>query len=80
MKMVWGDRKRRANLEKHGMDFAAIDVHFFIRAAIVPARNGRLIAIADLDGPTTVVFAPLGAEAVSIISMRPASRGERRLL
>lgn len=32
------------------------------------------------DGTIAVVFATLGTEAVSVISMRPASRKERNLL
>ena len=45
------------------------------------SRQGRFKAIGWLDGaPTTVIFAPLGTEALAVISMRRASRKERTLL
>ena len=80
MKVVWDEPKRLANLKKHGLDFADLDLSFFERSVFVPAKDGRLIAIGRLTIATTVVFAPLGSEAISIISMRPASAAERSLL
>lgn len=80
MNIVWDEIKRRANLDKHGMDFADLDVTFFESAVIVPSRSGRLVAIGRLNGPTAVVFAPLGTEAISIVSMRAASVTERRVI
>lgn len=32
------------------------------------------------DGSIAVIFATLGSEAISLISMRPASKAERKLL
>ena len=67
-------------LRRRGLDFAAVTVEFLAAAAIVPSR-GRLMATGMLNGRlVTVVFAPLGAEAISIVTMRAASRRERRLL
>ncbi len=46
-----------------------------------PSRHGgeRRVAIGFLDGElVTLVFAPLGTEAVSAISLRPASNKERK--
>lgn len=82
MKMiVWDEPKRRQNLAKHSLDFADLDEEFFLQSMIVPARDGRYMAIGRLaDGTTAVVFALVGSEAVSIISMRPTSRRERSLL
>lgn len=80
MLLVWDELKRLSNLDKHGMDFDHLDLAFFESATTVPARGNRLIAIGYTNGATTVVFAMLGAEAISIISMRPASERERRLL
>lgn len=79
MKIVWDERKRAANLDKHGMDFASLTLEFFENARIGPARQDRFIAIGDLDGVAiiAVVFRPLGSEAISIISMRRASGMER---
>lgn len=82
MKIVWDDAKRLANLEKHkGYDFVDLTIEFFEAATIVPAKRGRFMAIGEFRGETIIatVFAPLGAEAISIISMRRASRKERRL-
>lgn len=82
MQIAWDEPKRAANLDKHGMDFTALTVEFFESAAIYPAKAGRLIALGRLNGRTVVavIFAPLGSEAVSVISMRRASPKERRLL
>ncbi|WP_322516429.1 BrnT family toxin [Rhodopseudomonas palustris] len=79
MKILWDEHKRVVNLERHGMDFADLDETFFERSAIAPAKLGRLIAVGRLrSGVIVVVFVELGTEAVSVISMRPASRKERR--
>lgn len=64
-----------------GLDFADLDEWFFLEAIIVPAKSDRHMAIGRLhDGTIAVVFAVLGTEGVSVISMRPASRKERSLL
>jgi uncharacterized protein len=79
MKIVWDEPKRLANLAKHGLDFADLDTGFFSEAAFGSAGNGRFVAVGEWAEITiTVVFKPLGAEAISVISMRPASRKERR--
>lgn len=80
MKIVWDDRKRQQNLAKHGMDFADLDLDFFLSARIHAAKTGRLMAIGELDsGPVVaVVFRPLGAEGLAVISMRRANKSERR--
>ena len=80
MLILWDEPKRLANIAKHGMDFADLDLAFFESALVIPAKGGRLAAIGNLDGATTVVFVTLGAEAISVISMRPASAKERGLL
>jgi uncharacterized protein len=79
VKIVWDDPKRLINLAKHGLDFADLDPDVFSEAALGPTGAGRFVAIGEWAGITiTVVFRPLGAEAISVISMRPASRKERR--
>jgi uncharacterized DUF497 family protein len=57
-------------------------VEFFEEAPIGTARQGRFIAIGELNGiaALAVVFRPLGSEAVSIISMRRANLKERSRL
>jgi uncharacterized protein len=82
VKIVWDEPKRLANIAEHdGLDFTDLDEGFFERSMIVPGRGNRLIAVGRLaDGIVVVVFVVLGAEGVSVISMRPASRKERKLL
>lgn len=82
MVIVWDEPKRLANLAKHGIDFADLTVAFFEAAVIRSGHSGRLLALGrqGKDSMLAVVFAPLGSEAVSIISMRPARADERRLL
>lgn len=81
MKLIWDERKRIANIEKHGLDFADLTLDFFLGALVRPARAGRHQAIGRFhDGAVSVVFAVLGTEVISMISMRAASRSERRLL
>ena len=69
MKIVWDEPKRLTNLAKHGLDFADLGADFFSEAALAPSGpkpfccNWRMCR---------------GAEAVSVISMRPASRKERK--
>ena len=90
MHMVWDEAKRATNLlpepDGHGLDFVdARDRFEWETAVIVPTypgrdRRQRFIAIGWLDEHLrALVFSPLGAEAVSAISLRPASRKERIL-
>lgn len=82
MKIVWDEPKRLANLDKHGLDFADLNESFFDSALVLPShsKNKRWVAIGvSIRGVVVVVFARLGREGVSIISMRPASRSERKL-
>jgi uncharacterized DUF497 family protein len=79
--IVWDEPKRQRNIVRHKLDFADLDEWFFLDAVTVPAKENRYMAIGRLDdGTIAVVFATLGNEGVSVISMRPASRKERSLL
>ena len=80
MIIVWDEPKRLANLAKHGIDFAGIGPDFFLSARVGPARNDRWSAIGFHDGVIVVIFATLGSEGISIISARPASAKERKML
>jgi uncharacterized protein len=78
MKILYDESKRRANIAKHGYDFAELTLEFFGASTIVPVKHGRLMAIGVLrNGIVAVVFARLGSQGISIISMRRASRKER---
>jgi len=81
MKILWDEPKRLVNIERHAMDFRDLDDSFFVRANIGPAKKGRLRAVGRwADGTIVVIFATLGTDAISVISMRPANRKERRLV
>ncbi len=81
MRIVWDEPKRLANLDKHGLEFADLSVEFFAAALVRPVRSGRFQAIGRVGGRTvTVIFKPLGSEAISVISMRRANKKERSLL
>jgi hypothetical protein len=81
VKIVWDEPKRLANIDTHRIDFAVFDETFFLHAIVNAAKKDRLKAVGWLDGsPVAVIFKLLGSEAISIVSARPASRAERRLL
>lgn len=80
MKITWDEPKRQLTLETRGLDFAALDIEFFAASTIVPAKLDRFMAIGEFDGAViAVVFKRLGREAISVISMRRATRKERAL-
>jgi uncharacterized DUF497 family protein len=80
MRIVWDEPKREANLSKHSLDFADLDESFFDYALFLPSYGRRWRAIGEtIQGVVSVVFVTLGQEAVSVISMRPASKYERKL-
>jgi uncharacterized DUF497 family protein len=77
MRILWDEPKRLANIDKHGLDFAALTEGFFSQAMIRAAKGERYLAIGFIGASAVaVVFRPLGAEALSVISMRPANRKE----
>ena len=79
MVITWDERKRLSNLDKHGLDFADLTLEFFETARLGSAKRERYLAVGELDGDTAIVviFALLGTEAISVISMRRANRRER---
>jgi uncharacterized DUF497 family protein len=85
MKIVWDEPKRQANIVTHGLDLADAESFDWETAIVVPGHAGkdgrpRFRAIGRLGNElVTLVFSPLGTEAVSAISLRPASRAERKL-
>jgi uncharacterized protein len=78
MLIVWDEPKRLTNLQKHGLDFADFEAGFDFETALVavaqPSATGsaRMKIIGEFDGQTVVA-------AISLISLRRASRSERRL-
>lgn len=79
--ILWDEHKRLTNLAKHGLDFADLDYGFFENATVYEGLLGRHVAVGWFgDMVITVVFKFLGEEALSVISMRPASKKERNLI
>ena len=79
MQIVWDERKRLENIRKHGFDFAALDLKFFEQSAIIPAKINRSKALGVIsERILVVIFFKLGREGISVISMRPADRNERK--
>ncbi len=85
MRIVWDEPKRRQNLAKHELDFSSLHGFDWTASIVFPSRAGRFggqrfKAIGRLnDDLVVVVFGRLGTEAISVISLRRASRAERRL-
>lgn len=79
MRIVFDEIKRQSNIRKQGYDFADIDLSFFAAATIFDAKQARKVAIGPI-GPNivSVIFVALGREGVSVLSMRRASKKERR--
>jgi len=81
MEIVWDEPKRLANIARHGMDFADLDTAFFEGSVTIRAKFDRQIAVGrHHSGIILVVFVALGTEGLSVVSMRPASRRERRMI
>lgn len=81
MRFTCDEPKRLANLDKHGFDLEAFDFARFATLVTKPSRNGRarLKLIGTWNGETVVVviIAPLGSEAIDVVSVRRANRRER---
>jgi uncharacterized DUF497 family protein len=80
MRIVWDSPKRLWTLDRRGLDFGDLTIEFFENAMIAGARDGRFKAVGEFHGQTvTVIFKPLGGEAISVISMRRSNRKERNV-
>jgi uncharacterized DUF497 family protein len=83
MEFEWDEAKELANYRKHGVLFseaAASLLDFGGLSRVDPDSVGesRMITLgADLSGRVLVTVSAVRANAVRIISSRPASRGER---
>ncbi len=85
LKIVWDEPKRPTNLKQHRIDLADPPFCDWESAVIVPSYRGgrgeeRFLAVLPLsDRLVSAAFSRLGSEAISVISLRPASRKERTL-
>lgn len=79
MKILWDEPKRFTNIEDHGLDFADAEHFDWVSSLVRPSHSRRFRAIGMLNNRlVAIIFAPVGTEAVSIISMRHASKNERK--
>ena len=76
MQISFDKQKRQLNLSKHGLDFVDLDVEYFANSIVVPAKLGRFMAIGVLSND---VIAKRSSQGLSIVSMRAASRKERKI-
>jgi hypothetical protein len=89
-RLAWDERKRRSNLEKHGLDFAQVadfDVESALavedtRGATDPRfayREARYFAIGLMRGQLVVVVYSETRTGWRVISLRPATEKEGKL-
>lgn len=84
MKIVWDEPKRRANIRKHGLDFAdAAEVFSGVTRTIEDRRfdygEQRFITFGILRDTVVVMAHTETSRQVRIISMRKATRHEQIL-
>lgn len=84
MRFTWDEAKRKANLEKHGLDFA--DAHRIFERPVVEFEDTRfhydeqrLIALGLLDALVVLVVHVERGNSIRIISMRKADKHETNL-
>jgi uncharacterized DUF497 family protein len=82
MTFEWDDAKNRANIRKHGFDFAEADEIFGGVLVVDPDTREdygerRWVGIGAIRGRAVhVVFTETGPQTIRIISLRKASRRE----
>lgn len=81
MQFEWDERKRRANIDKHRLDFIDAELVFLGPHHTLPSlyrTEERWITVGILDGREVAVIWTERGEAIRIISFRRARREERR--
>ena len=83
MKLTWDEAKRAANLEKHGVDFAAIEAFDWATALVLEDTRKdygetRLLAMGLIEGRLHALVFARRADGVRVISLRKANSRERR--
>jgi uncharacterized protein len=84
MKFTWDEKKRRRNLEKHGIDFSDADIIFsrpmlFKQDTRRDYQEARWAALGQLQDAVVFLAYTLRGEDVRIISMRRANKKERKI-
>jgi uncharacterized DUF497 family protein len=84
MRYEWDERKRAANLDKHGLDFVDADLVFeaAFKATVEVTRaedaEPRFADFAEVRGAVLKLVYTMRRGAVRCISLRPASKRERK--
>ncbi len=84
MTVVWDESKRRANLRKHGLDFADAarvfeGVTYTFEDTRFPYGERRLVSLGMLQDTVVIVAHTETARELRVISMRKATRHEQTL-
>lgn len=84
MKVVWDEAKRRANLRKHGLDFADVEqvlagITYTIEDRRFEYGERRFITFGMLRDTVVVIAHTETPATLRIISMRKATRNEQIL-
>jgi uncharacterized DUF497 family protein len=84
MNFTWHESKRKANLKKHGLDFADAEKVFAGPMAVFEDSRDdygeqRMIGIGLLDGLMVLIVHVESDETIRIISMRKADSDETTL-
>jgi hypothetical protein len=80
----WDQRKRLANLKKHGFDFADADrifdgVTFTFEDDRISYAEQRFVTLGSLDGTLVSIVHTEQADHIHVISMRKATKHEREI-
>ena len=81
MEYEWDNTKRQANLEKHIVDFAAMECFEWDTAVVEPSnRHGeiRFLSIGYIGDLLHTVIYTIRGENIRIISLRKSNRREER--
>ncbi len=82
--VTWDERKREANLVKHGLDFAdviaVLDGPCLIGPATAVGGEDRRVAVGVLEDVAVAVIFTMRGSVLRVISMRRARRVERTRL
>ena len=81
MRYIWDEAKRKANLKKHGLDFADAEKIFVGPMVLIEDRREdygeqRMIGIGLLDCLVVLIVHVEADETIRIISMRKADTDE----
>lgn len=84
MEFEWDPAKSRRNAQKHGCDFECVAGFDWSEALEVlddrfDYGEERWLALGPIDGKLfAMIFSPRGENRVRVISLRPASRNEKK--